>query len=55
MEKFKNKNDDVYYSELQAALRDFDNKLWMIPGLFFGLVTFLLSDNNLNFFLYCLV
>ena len=40
--------DDVenktYYSELQAALRSYDQKLWMIPG-FFGVAVGLILNN----------
>ena len=41
-------DDEIYYKELQNTLRSYDQKLWMIPGLFFvvvGLVINNLDDN----------
>jgi len=44
----KNLEDDDYYEELHAALRSHDNKLWMIPGLFFSVVGLIVINLNLN-------
>lgn len=41
MEEIK---EEVYYSELQATLRNYDMKLWQIPGLFFAVVTLVLAN-----------
>ena len=33
--------EDTYYTALQSALINYDNKIWQIPGLFFGVATLL--------------
>jgi hypothetical protein len=43
------KEDKEYYTELQAALRCYDDKIWIIPSLFFILVG-IIEKNNPDFF-----
>ncbi|MCU0653072.1 MAG: hypothetical protein MUD10_02325 [Candidatus Pacebacteria bacterium] len=47
-----NKDDyvEMYYKELQATLRNYDDKLWKIPTLFFGIIA--LSLNGIKFHSY---
>ena len=40
--------DRIYYQEAQAALRNYDQKLWLIPGLFFVAVGFILENIMLS-------
>ena len=44
----KDLEDDDYYEELHAALRSHDNKLWMIPGLFFSVIGLVIANLNLT-------
>jgi len=41
--------DKNYYSELQSALRNFDTKIWAIPGLFFGAVGLVMTNIDFSF------
>jgi hypothetical protein len=38
------KTDDSYYAAAQAALLNYDSKLWQIPALFFALIGLLVKD-----------
>ena len=44
------KEDKTYYQEAQATLRSYDQKLWLIPGLFFVVVGFIFE--NIEFSIY---
>ncbi|HUW72096.1 MAG TPA: hypothetical protein VMV66_02850 [Candidatus Humimicrobiaceae bacterium] len=44
MKDYENIKDEEYYSELQASIRSYDAKLWMIPGLFFVVVGLIIGN-----------